>query len=120
MNEQPDEEIPRLPRGRHFRVPGGVLYRLVFMTLLLVGILVFGRTCAQSTASFVNSFDPPPAAPPETITTPEGEATLIPLQGKTDEEIRQMIEAARKRAAERAGRPSQTPAPATGVVPPAK
>jgi hypothetical protein len=81
---KPDDDVPRLPRGKGLRLRPSDVARIGMVALLLVCIVVLGRPCASGVAGFVDSFSPAPdagpAAPPA--------AGEMQLERLTEEEIR--------------------------------
>lgn len=56
---------PRLPRGKGLSLRSADLVRIAMFATLLVLVIVLGRPCAEGTATFVQSFSPPPDAAPQ-------------------------------------------------------
>lgn len=52
-----DEEIPRLPRGRGFRLSTGQLLKIGLTAGLLVMLLLVQRPCAENVSNFVIEMD---------------------------------------------------------------
>ena len=52
-----DETVPRLPRGRGFRLSSGALLKVALTGALLVMLIVVQRPCADSVSKFVTGFD---------------------------------------------------------------
>jgi hypothetical protein len=79
-----DDDVPRLPRGKGFRMRPPDLIRIGMFLTLLVMVIVLGRPCASGVAGFVDSFSPAidAGAPPPSGT---GEMKLERL---TEEEIK--------------------------------
>jgi hypothetical protein len=59
---KPDDDVPRLPRGKGLRLRTADVARIAMVALLLICIVVLGRPCASGVAGFVDSFSPPPDA----------------------------------------------------------
>jgi len=57
-----DETVPRLPRGRGFRLSSGALLKVALTGALLVMLIVVQRPCADSVSKFVTGFDEPGSA----------------------------------------------------------
>jgi len=79
-----DDDVPRLPRGKGFRMRPADLIRIGMFLTLLVMVVVLGRPCASGVAGFVDSFSPSPdagAAPPA--------GKEMKLERLTEEEIKQ-------------------------------
>jgi len=51
-----DDHVPRLPRGRGFKLSRGQLIKIVLTAGLLVMLLVVQRPCAESVSTFVTGF----------------------------------------------------------------
>jgi hypothetical protein len=119
-----DGDVPRLPRGRGFRVSRPQLVRIAGMLILLVFLVMMQRSCSDSVSTFVTSFggseDRGSAAAmmprPGTIGVPAGSAagsagsaagsaapgldTYEHLRpGMTDDEVKAVIDRARIKAA---------------------
>jgi hypothetical protein len=62
--EPRDPDVPRLPRGRGFRLSFGELLRIGLTAIMLIAVLVLAKPCADSVSTFVAGFDPPDAQPP--------------------------------------------------------
>ena len=52
----PDDDVPRLPRGRGLRLSGPQLARIIGTLALLVFLIVMQRPCASSVSTFVTGF----------------------------------------------------------------
>lgn len=81
------DDVPRLPRGRGFRLRSGDVVRIAMFATLLVMVLALGRPCASGVAGFVDGFSPPPdggAAPASATPATEG----MQLERLTEEEIK--------------------------------
>jgi hypothetical protein len=127
----PDEPVPRLPRGRGItlsRLSRPEMFRIVGMAALLVFLLVAQRPCADAVSRFVTSFgdNGSAAAPlprPGTVDLPAAGAgsDYEPLRpGMSDAEIKAAIERARARAhtGSAAGSNAGSDAPAPALPPP--
>jgi hypothetical protein len=62
--EPRDPDVPRLPRGRGFKLSFGEILRIGLTASMLIAVLVLAKPCADSVSNFVASFDPPDAQPP--------------------------------------------------------
>ena len=69
--EPRDPDVPRLPRGRGFKLSFGEVLRIGLTGIMLIAVLVLAKPCADSVSSFVASFDPPDAQPPPTPKAPQ-------------------------------------------------
>ena len=59
-----DQPVPRLPRGRWFRISRADLFRIGMFTTLLIAVIALRRPCADGVASFVGSYEPDAAPSP--------------------------------------------------------
>jgi hypothetical protein len=57
LQDDADDPVPKLPRGRGFKLPRAHLFKIAATTAILVLIIVFQRSCAESVSQFVTSFD---------------------------------------------------------------
>lgn len=57
LQHDADDPVPKLPRGKGFRVPKGHVYKIALTAMLLVMIVVLRKPCADSVSGFVTSFD---------------------------------------------------------------
>ena len=108
-----DPDVPRLPRGRGFKLSFGEIVRIGLTATMLIAVLVLAKPCADAVGRFVGSFDPPDAQPapaPQTQKAPAGYVHLTP--NMTPQQIQQAIGAARD-----AGAPT-TPPTTTDATPP--
>jgi len=122
-----EDDVPRLPRGRGLRLSGPQLVRIAGTVCLLVFLIVVQRPCANAVSSFVTSFggsgDRGSAAAtmprPGTVdvsagsaasagavgsgTTGSGVPSLDQYErlrpGMTDDEVKAVIDRARRKAA---------------------
>jgi hypothetical protein len=97
-----DPDVPRLPRGKGFKLSFGEIVRIGLTATMLIAVLVLAKPCADAVGRFVASFDPPDAQPapaPQTSQphqpekTPAGYVHLTP--NMTPQQIQQAIGAAR-------------------------
>ena len=105
----PDPDVPRLPRGKGFKMSFGEIVRIGLTASMLIAVLVLAKPCADAAGRFVASFDPPDAqlaAPPPKA--PSGYVHLSP--DMTPQQIEQAISAARDAGA---------PPPPDAAMPPA-
>jgi hypothetical protein len=111
------EPVPKLPRGRGFRLRGVELVRIGLTLVMLIGVIMLTRPCANAVSSFVTGFGSGSSAAqqmptPENVAPPmagsgddsgsafdPGSAYETLRPGMTDEEIKAAIERARARAA---------------------
>lgn len=84
--KQRDDDVPRLPRGKGFRMRPADLMRVGMFVTLLIMIVVLGRPCASGVAGFVDSFSPSPDAAP-------APAQDMKLERLTEEEIKKRFPA---------------------------
>ncbi len=92
----PDDDVPRLPRGRGLRFSTNEIVRIMVVATALVALIVLQKPCANSMSKFVTSFgevdagliDAAPVAP----AIPEGVRLRTDM---TPAELQAAIEAAR-------------------------
>lgn len=122
------DDVPRLPRGRGLRLSGPHLVRIAGTVCLLVFLIVVQRPCANAVSTFVTSFgssgDRGSAAAamprPGTVDEPRGSAAEAGAAGSgtagshapsldryerlrpgmTDDEVKAVIDRARRKAAD--------------------
>jgi hypothetical protein len=71
--EPRDPDVPRLPRGKGFRLSFGEIVRIGLTGTMLLAVLVLAKPCADSVGRFVANFDPPDAQqPPPSTKLPAG------------------------------------------------
>ncbi|RMH39403.1 MAG: hypothetical protein D6689_16650 [Deltaproteobacteria bacterium] len=58
------DPVPRLPRGRSMRWVWADLFRIAFLAIMLVAVVVLKNDCAEGVSRFIGSFEPPTDAPP--------------------------------------------------------
>lgn len=91
----PDDDVPRLPRGRGFRFSTNEIVRILVVATALVALIVLQKPCARSVSKFVTSFAEVDAG----VGAPD--ATMRPVEGvrlrtdMTPAEIEAAIAAAR-------------------------
>jgi hypothetical protein len=108
-----DEPVPKLPRGRGFKLSMPEIFRIALTAGMLVAILVLAKPCSDAVGKFVMRFDNGSGSArsgsgstvPATQPTPQHYERLHP--GMTDEETKAAIERARANAG--AGSDSQEP-----------
>jgi hypothetical protein len=106
--EVPDDDVPRLPRGRGLRLSGADLMKIAMLLAGLIALIVLQRPCSDSVAKLVTSFDGSgsgsAAMPkPGTVDRPDGSNAEIGsgsgfvhlTPDMTPEQIRQAIDRAR-------------------------
>lgn len=107
----PDDDVPRLPRGRGLKLDTAMILRIAMTLALLVMIVVTARPCANATSKFVTSFDDQgsasaPLPKPGTVDQPApdpGPADYETLRPDMSEaELKAAIERAKQKAAESA------------------
>jgi len=57
LAEDGDDVVPKLPRGRGFKIGSGQMLKIILTASLLVILIVMQRPCADSVSGFVTSFD---------------------------------------------------------------
>jgi hypothetical protein len=101
-----DEPVPKLPRGRGIKLSGPTLFRVVMMSIALIGVIFLARPCANSVSSFVMGFDPGSAGSakpkPDKVAPPTPQYEEL-RPGMTEQEIKAAIERSKARAAGSAG-----------------
>ena len=115
--DAPDDDVPKLPRGRGLRLSRPQMVRIAGTLILLIFVIVVQRPCADSVSKLVTSFGDQGSASaqmprPGTVDMPgsgssaggagsaattDGYEHLRP--GMTDDEIKAVIERARIKAA---------------------
>jgi hypothetical protein len=56
-----DPDVPRLPRGKGFKMSFGEIVRIGLTATMLIAVLVLAQPCAEAVGRFVANFDPPDA-----------------------------------------------------------
>jgi len=105
--EARDPDVPRLPRGRGFKLSFGEILRIGLTAVMLISVIVLAKPCADAVSNFVASFDPPDAQPapkPRPAVPAGGYVHITP--DMTPQQIQQAIDGARD-----AGAPGPQPAP---------
>ena len=100
-----DEEIPKLPRGRGFKLSSSQLLKIGLTAGVLVMLIAVQRPCANSVSNFVVDFDRGSGSAkvqmpkPDTVqpAQPEPEYELL-HPGMTEAEMKAVIERAKQRA----------------------
>ena len=101
MSDEISEPVPKLPRGRGMKFSGPELFRIALTLGLLVAVVLMTKPCSTAVSTFVMGFQGSGSAvvaKPGTIDVapPQlGSATLIPLKGMTDEQVKATVEHAR-------------------------
>ena len=80
--------IPRLKRGKGIRLNSTDLFRIAAVAILLVGLVMLQRPCADGVAQFVTSVGGVDAGP---AAESDGGPDLGELRMLTDEEIRDVF-----------------------------
>jgi hypothetical protein len=102
-----DDDVPKLPRGRGFKLSGPAVFRIGMTLMLLVAVIVLARPCANSVSSFVMSFGsgsnagsamPAPGKVDMPAPVAPGSQYEVLRPGMTDDEVKAAIERARARA----------------------
>jgi len=57
VSESDDEPVPKLPRGRGFKLSGPELFRIFITLISLIGVIVLAKPCASSVSNFVTGYD---------------------------------------------------------------
>ncbi len=70
-----DEEIPRLPRGRGFKIPTQQLMSLLMLIVALIALLALRGSCSQGVANFFETFAPPPDGGARVVPPPPSPGT---------------------------------------------
>jgi hypothetical protein len=73
LAEDGDDVVPKLPRGRGFKIGSGHMLKIILTASLLAILIVVQRPCAESVSGFVTSFDDHGSA-----------AAQMPKPGKVD------------------------------------
>jgi len=104
-----DEPVPKLPRGRGFKLSTPELVKILVTGGMLVAVVAMARPCGNAVSSFLMKFDNGSAQGsaaksmprPDTVKAPPAEPTEYELitPGMSDEERRAAIERAKARAA---------------------
>jgi hypothetical protein len=92
-----DPDVPRLPRGKGFKLSLGEMLRIGMTATMLIAVIVLAQPCADAVGTFVGNFDPPdarPAAPPPTPKLPPGGYVHL-TSDMTPQQIEQAIGGAR-------------------------
>lgn len=97
-----DPDVPRLPRGKGFKLSFGEIVRIGLTGTMLIAVLVLAQPCADAVGRFVGSFDPPDAQPAQPL-QPKGYVHLS--SDMTPQQIQQAIGGARDAGAPDAGAP---------------
>jgi hypothetical protein len=93
-----DEPVPKLPRGRGFRLSVAQLIKIAVTAGMLVAVLVLAKPCSNAVSNFVLKFDDCSGSDYELL-----------KPGMTEEQTRAAIECAKRKGA----------APSSTVRPPA-
>jgi hypothetical protein len=112
-----DDDVPRLPRGRGLRLSGPQLFRIAGTVILLVFLVVIQRPCADAVSKFVTGFGSSGDRGSAAATMPRPGKVDVPASsaggsdapeleryehlrpGMTDQEVKAVIERARRKAA---------------------
>jgi hypothetical protein len=105
-----DEPVPKLPRGRGFKLSTPEIFKILITAALLVAVIVLARPCGSAVSSFMMKFDNGSAKgsaarempKPDTVKPPEHYELITP--NMTDEEKKAAYEREKARA-----RGSQSP-----------
>lgn len=108
MSESPKDEepVPKLPRGRGFKLSGPELFRIFITLISLIGVIVLAKPCANSVSNFVTGYDqgsdtsklpkPGNVEPPAVPSDLDKYERLKP--GMTEEEWKAAVERSRAKA----------------------
>jgi len=113
-SDRDSEPVPKLPRGRGFKLQGPELFRIVLTIMTLVGVILLTKPCANAVSGFVTGFGSGSGSAASQMPTPDNVTpplagsgagsdvgsdyeTLKP--GMSEAEIKAAIERARARAA---------------------
>jgi hypothetical protein len=119
-----DDPVPKLPRGRGFKLSMPEIFRIALTGGMLVAVLVLAKPCSDAVSKFVMRFDGSGSAhagsgstvPATTQPTPQHYERLHP--GMTDEETKAAIERARANAGSRSPEQSAGTSDAAGASTP--
>jgi hypothetical protein len=90
-----DPDVPRLPRGKGFKLSFGEIVRIGLTGTMLIAVLVLAQPCAEAVGRFVGSFDPPDAQP---APRPQPKGYVHLSSDMTPQQIQEAIGAARDAA----------------------
>ena len=107
--EPRDPDVPRLPRGKGFKLSFGEIVRIGLTGTMLIAVLVLAQPCADAVGRFVGSFDPPDAQP---APRPQPKGYVHLSSDMTPQQIQQAIGVARD-----AGAPDASALDATSSPP---
>jgi len=119
----PDDDVPRLPRGRGLALSSAGIIRIVMVAVTLIAVLVLTKPCADATSKFVTGFDDTdagvkPVDAGAAATPPPPRGTLLRAD-MTPEELKAAIEQEQAGAATGSGSAAGSDAGAgTGSVAP--
>ncbi len=92
QREPIDPDVPRLPRGKGFKLSFGEIVRIGLTATMLIAVLVLAQPCAEAVGRFVSSFDPPDA---QLAPKPQPKGYVHLSSDMTPEQIQQAIGGAR-------------------------
>jgi hypothetical protein len=104
------EPVPKLPRGRGFRLSGPEMFRILLTGAMLVAVLILARPCGNAVSGFLMKFDNKGsgsaaqhagsgAIAPSMNALPGSAGDYVELHpGMTDDEVKQAIEQAKAKA----------------------
>jgi hypothetical protein len=106
------EPVPKLPRGRGFRLTGPEVFRILITLAMLIAVLVLAKPCGNAMSNFVMGFDngngsargsaiphPGTVEAPGSAAMPDNTGDYVELHpGMTDEQVQQAIDQAKAKA----------------------
>jgi hypothetical protein len=95
-----DDDVPKLPRGRGFKLSAPEIFRILITLALLVALIVLAKPCANSVSKFVTGFGSGSGSGSGSA-KPDPYERLTP--GMTDEEVKAAIERSKAKNAAQAG-----------------
>lgn len=101
MDSDPDEAVPKLPRGRGLKFSGPEMFRVLMTLMTLVGLVLLARPCANAVSGFVMGMDGSAAKAmpkPGNVEQPQQYEQLKP--DMTEAELKAAIARAKARNAE--------------------
>jgi hypothetical protein len=106
-----DEPVPKLPRGRAFKLSMPELLRIAMFAAMLVAVIILARPCGNAVSNFVMKFDNGSAQgsavnampKPDNVAPQQPQEYEVLRPGMSEEETKAAIERAKARAAGQAG-----------------
>jgi len=88
-----DEPVPKLPRGKFFRLSGPEVVRILMFAALLVAVIILRKPCSEGVARFMETFAVDAGPQPTESQIPE---RSIRLRGdESEEELQRKIDGLR-------------------------